>query len=447
MDDLKLPEDIRRDVTRRDAPTRRRGALWRRLAWGLVAVLIVGGVAWWIYSRPGPQTATRRFAPNGPMPVLADTAQKGSIDITLDELGTVTPLANVTVRTQISGQLMKLLFQEGQMVTKGDLIAEIDSRPYDLALSQMQGQLARDQALLKNAELDLARYRKLVAQDSIPHQQLDTQDSLVSQLRGTVMTDQAQVDNARLNVAYCHITAPVSGRVGLRQVDAGNYVQTNDTNGIVVITQIQPITVIFTVPEDEIPPIMRRLQAGAALPVTAYDRSRTAKLATGQLSTVDNQVDTSTGTVKLRAQFDNTDFALFPNQFVNVHLTVDTLSDTTIVASSAVQRGAAGPFVYLIKPDDTVTVRPVKLGPANGERVAVETGLAAGDQVVVDGADKLRDGAKISRRDAAGAATAATPAAASSAGAAAPATPASPVDPAQPAQPRRRGGGQGQRTP
>jgi len=207
--------------------------------------------------------------------------------------------------------------------------------------------------------------------------------------------------------------------------------------------------VIFTVPEDEIPPIMRRLQAGAALPVTAYDRSRTTKLATGQLSTVDNQVDTSTGTVKLRAQFDNTDFALFPNQFVNVHLTVDTLSDTTIVASSAVQRGAAGPFVYLIKPDDTVTVRPVKLGPANGERVAVETGLAAGDQVVVDGADKLRDGAKISRRDAAGATTAAAPAAASSAGAAVPAIPASPVDPAQPAQPRRRGGGQGQgqRTP
>jgi membrane fusion protein, multidrug efflux system len=420
MDDLKLPEDIRHDAVTRDVPTRHRGIVWRRLAWGLAAVLIVAGTAWWIHSRPAAQTTTRRFAANGPMPVLADTVQKGSINITLDELGTVTPLANVTVRTQISGQLMKLLFTEGQMVQKGDLIAEIDSRPYELALAQMQGQLARDQALLKNAELDLARYRKLVAQDSIPRQQLDTQDALVRQLQGTVMTDQAQVDNARLNVAYCHITAPVSGRVGLRQVDAGNYVQTNDTNGIVVITQIQPITVIFTVPEDEVPAIMRRLQAGATLPVTVYDRSRTAKLATGRLVTVDNQVDTSTGTVKLRAQFENTDFALFPNQFVNVHLTVDTLNDTTIVASSAVQRGAAGPFVFVIKPDDTVTVQPVKLGPSEGEHVAVETGLAAGDQVVVDGADKLRDGAKISRRDAVGTATA-------------------PTDKAQPAAPRRRG--------
>jgi membrane fusion protein, multidrug efflux system len=420
MDDLKLPEDIRHDAVARDVPTRHRGIVWRRLAWGLAAVLIVAGTAWWIHSRPTAQTTTRRFAANGPMPVLADTVQKGSIAITLDELGTVTPLANVTVRTQISGQLMKLLFTEGQMVQKGDLIAEIDSRPYELALAQMQGQLARDQALLKNAELDLARYRKLVAQDSIPRQQLDTQDALVRQLQGTVMTDQAQVDNAKLNVAYCHIAAPVSGRVGLRQVDAGNYVQTNDTNGIVVITQIQPITVIFTVPEDEVPAIMRRLQAGATLPVTVYDRSRTAKLATGRLVTVDNQVDTSTGTVKLRAQFENTDFALFPNQFVNVHLTVDTLNDTTIVASSAVQRGAAGPFVFVIKPDDTVTVQPVKLGPSEGEHVAVETGLAAGDQVVVDGADKLRDGAKISRRDAVGTATA-------------------PTDKAQPAAPRRRG--------
>ena len=423
MDDLKLPEDIRRDVARRDVPTRRRFVLWRRLAWGLVAVLIVGGVAWWIHSRPSPETATRRFATSGPMPVIADTAQQGTIDVTLDELGTVTPLATVTVRTQISGQLMKLLFTEGQMVQKGDLIAEIDSRPYDLALAQMQGQLARDQALLKNAELDLARYRKLVAQDSIPHQQLDTQDALVRQLQGTVMTDQAQVDNAKLNVVYCHITAPVSGRIGLRQVDAGNYVQTNDTNGIVVIAQIQPITVIFTVPEDEVPAIMRRLQSGATLPVTAYDRSGTVKLATGRLLTVDNQIDTTTGTVKLRAQFDNTDFELFPNQFVNARLTVDTLRDTTTVASAAIQRGAAGNFVYLIKPDDTVTVRSVKLGPSNGERVAVQSGLAPGDPVVVDGADKLRDGAKVARRDAAGAATA-------------------PADKAQPAAPRRRGAAQ-----
>jgi membrane fusion protein, multidrug efflux system len=420
MDDLKLPEDVRQDVVPHELPMRRRGVWLRRLAWLAALGSVVLAVAWWIQSRPKPQAPATRFTASGPMPVLADTAQQGAIDITLDELGTVTPLATVTVRTQISGQLMKLLFREGQTVAKGDLIAEIDSRPYDLALAQMQGQLARDQALLKNAELDLARYKKLAAQDSIPHQQFDTQDALVHQLQGTVMTDQAQVDNARLNVAYCHITAPVGGRVGLRQVDVGNYVQTNDTNGIVVITQIQPITVIFTVPEDEVPAIMRRLQAGATLPVIAYDRSRTVKLAAGQLSTVDNQVDTSTGTVKLRAQFENTDFALFPNQFVNVRLTVDTLSDTTIVATSAVQRGAAGTFVYVVKPDDTVTVRPVKLGPSEGERVAVESGLAPGEAVVVDGADKLRDGAKVSRRDAAG-------------------TAAAPADKAQPAAPRRRG--------
>lgn len=410
MDDLKLREDVPGDVgespTRQEAPTQPRGSIGRRLAWFAAGILVVVAVAWWIHSRPSPQGAAPRFAVSGPMPIRADTAQQGTVAITLDELGTVTPLATVTVRTQISGQLMKILFQEGQTVTKGDLLAEIDSRPYDHALAQARGQLVRDQALLKNAELDLARYRKLVAQDSIPRQQLDTQDSLVHQYEGTVATDQALVNNASLNVAYCHITAPISGRVGLRQVDQGNYVQTNDTNGIIVITQIQPITVIFTVAEDELPAIMTRLHSGAVLPVTAYDRSRSAELATGQLMTVDNQIDTSTGTVKLRAQFDNTDLKLFPNQFVTIRLTVDELHDATTVASAAVQRGASGTFVYLIKPDDTVTVRPVTLGPGEGERVAVQSGLAPGDQVVADGADKLRDGAKVTRRAATGAAAA-----------------------------------------
>jgi membrane fusion protein, multidrug efflux system len=413
MDDLKLREDVPADPVEvresgvpRAVPTRQRGAIGRRLAWLAAGILLVVAVAWWIHSRPSPQKAAPRFAVSGAMPIRADTAQQGTIAITLDELDTVTPLATVTVRTQISGQLMKILFQEGQTVKKGDLLAEIDSRPYDNALAQAQGQLGRDQALLKNAELDLARYRKLVAQDSIPRQQLDTQDSLVHQYEGTVATDQALVDNARLNVAYCHITAPISGRVGLRQVDEGNYVQTNDTNGIVVITQIQPITVIFTVAEDELPAVMTRLHAGATLPVTAYDRSRSTELATGKLMTVDNQIDTSTGTVKLRAQFDNADLKLFPNQFVTTRLTVDELHDATTIASAAVQRGAAGTFVYLIKPDDTVTVRPVTLGPSEGERVAVQAGLTPGDQIVVDGADKLREGAKVTRRDAAGAAAA-----------------------------------------
>jgi membrane fusion protein, multidrug efflux system len=423
MDDLKLreevspdvPGDVRESPPRSDAPTRPRGSIGRRLAWLAAGILVVVAVAWWIHGRPSPQGAAPRFAVSGPMPIRADTAQQGTVAITLDELGTVTPLATVTVRTQISGQLMSILFQEGQTVAKGDLLAEIDSRPYVHALGQAEGQLARDQALLKNAELDLARYRKLVAQDSIPRQQLDTQDSLVHQYVGTVETDQALVDNARLNVAYCHITAPISGRVGLRQVDQGNYVQTNDTNGIVVITQIQPITVIFTVAEDELPAIMTRLHAGAVLPVTAYDRSRSAELATGRLTTVDNQIDTSTGTVKLRAEFDNADLKLFPNQFVTVRLTVDELHDATTIASAAVQRGAAGTFVYLIKPDDTVTVRPVTLGPSEGERAAVQSGLAPGDQVVVDGADKLRDGAKVARRDATGAAAPAAGAAPSAA--------------------------------
>jgi membrane fusion protein, multidrug efflux system len=423
MDDLKLREEVSPDVPggvresppRPDAPTRPRRSIGRRLAWLAAGILVVVAVAWWIHGRPSPQGVAPRFAVSGPMPIRADTAQQGTVAITLDELGTVTPLATVTVRTQISGQLMNILFQEGQTVAKGDLLAEIDSRPYVHALGQAEGQLARDQALLKNAELDLARYRKLVAQDSIPRQQLDTQDSLVHQYVGTVETDQALVDNARLNVAYCHITAPISGRVGLRQVDQGNYVQTNDTNGIVVITQIQPITVIFTVAEDELPAIMTRLHAGAALPVTAYDRSRSAELATGRLTTVDNQIDTSTGTVKLRAEFDNADLKLFPNQFVTVRLTVDELHDATTIASAAVQRGAAGTFVYLIKPDDTVTVRPVTLGPSEGERAAVQSGLAPGDQVVVDGADKLRDGAKVARRDATGAAAPAAGAAPSAA--------------------------------
>ncbi len=404
MDDLKTIEDARQHDVRRAATGRPKSALWRRLAWLAIVVLIAAGVTWWIRAQPGPPASLGRSATSGATPVASATAQSGDVNVTLDALGTVTPLATVTVRTQISGQLMKVLYQEGQTVKQGDLIAEIDSRPYELALGQAQGQLLRDQALLKNAELDLARYRKLVAQDSIPKQQYDTQEALVAQYQGTVRTDQAQVDNAKLNIAYCHIVAPISGRVGLRQVDQGNYVQTNDTNGIVVITQIQPITVLFTLPEDNLPAIMKRLRAGVSLPVTAWDRAHTVQLAAGQLITVDNQIDTSTGTVKLRAQFDNTDLALFPNQFVNAELTVDVLRNTTVAPAAAIQRGAPGTFVYLIKPDDTVAVQPVKLGPSEGEHVAVLSGLNPGDRVVVDGADKLRDGAKVSLRDASGAA-------------------------------------------
>ena len=355
---------------------------------------------WWIRQAPTPQP-TGRFGAgtSAPTPVVAAAAEKGDIDISLNALGTVTPLATVTIKTQISGYLMRVAFQEGQRVKQGDLLAEIDYRPYELTLQNAQGQLARDQALLNNAQLDLARYESLATQNAVPRQQLDTQKSLVQQYQGAVITDQAQIDTAKLNITYCHIVAPVSGRVGLRLVDQGNYVTPGDANGLLVITQVQPITVIFTLPEDNLPQVLKRLHANATLPVTAMDRSSTARLAVGVLSTVDNQIDTTTGTVKLRAQFANDDETLFPNQFVNVKLQVDVLHDATLVPTAAIQRGAPGTFVYLVNADDTVSVRAVTLGTSNAEKVSISAGLAPGDRVVVDGADKLREGAKVTMRE------------------------------------------------
>jgi membrane fusion protein, multidrug efflux system len=358
-------------------------------------MLVIAGVAWWIHTRPAPQAPTGRFSGSGPTPVVASAAEKGDIKIILNALGTVTPLATVTVKSQISGQLVRIAFEEGQMVKAGDLLAEIDSRPYERQRDQAQGQLVRDQALLKDAQIDFARYKKLLSEDSIAKQQVDTQEYLVHQFEGTVQSDQAMVDTANLNIAYCHVIAPVTGRVGLRQVDQGNYVQANDANGLVVLTQVQPITVVFTLPEDNLPAVLKQLHAGVAMEVTAWDRSMITKLATGKLNTTDNQIDTTTGTVKLRAQFANQDESMFPNQFVNVQLLVDTLHDATVILSPAIQRGAPGTFVYLVKSDDTVAVQPIKLGPAEGDRVSVLSGLSPGDRVVVDGADRLRDGAKV----------------------------------------------------
>ncbi len=332
---------------------------------------------------------------NGPQPVQAAAAVRGNIPITLSALGTVTPLATVTVLTQINGQLMQLGFTEGKMVKKGDFLAQIDPRPYQVALEQAQGQLAHDQGLLRQAQSDLARYRMLAAQDSISAQQVTDQTYLVEQYQGTVKSDQSQIDLARLDLTYCHIVAPVSGRVGLRQVDVGNYVQTSNTSGIVVITELSPISVIFTLPEDNIPQVMQRIAAGAHLHVTLYDRTNTDQLAVGELSAVDNLVNTTTGTVQLRALFKNSNNILFPNEFVNVQLLVDTLQNTTVVPSAAIQRGAPGTFVYLVNPDDTVSLRKVTLGPADGERIAIVTGLNPGDRVVTDGAEQLRDGAKV----------------------------------------------------
>ena len=367
----------------------------RRLVWLLLVVAIVGAAVWYF---PRPQTQPKesgRGQSGAPVPVGVSPVQKGDMPVTLSQLGTVTPLATVTVKTQISGYLVQVGFQEGQMVNKGDFLAQIDPRPYQVALEQAQAQLAKDQALLKNAQVDLQRYNTLVAQNSVATQTRDTQVSLVAQDEATVKADQAQIDAQKLNLTYCRIVSPVTGRVGLRQVDAGNYVQNSDPNGIVVVTQLQPISVIFTLPEDNLPEVFKRWHAGAALTVTAYDRTGATELDKGTLNTIDNQIDTTTGTVKLRAMFNNDQWILFPNQFVNVQLTVDTMHDVDIVPSAAIQRGAPGTFVYLAKPDHTVAVQKVKLGPTDGQRIAILSGLEPGESVVTDGADRLRDGAKV----------------------------------------------------
>jgi multidrug efflux system membrane fusion protein len=403
--DTRTTEDRQETLPGRQPPRRVR----HRTRAGIIGVLVVIGAATWGYlNRPAPQAPAGRPSTAIAIPVGAATAEKGDIDITLDELGTVTSLATVTIRSQISGYLTQIAFTEGQIVKQGDLLAQIDSRPFELALSQAEGQLARDQALLADARLDLARFQMLAKTNAIPKQQLDTQDALVKQDEGIVKSDQAMIGTAKLNIAYCHIVAPVNGRVGLRLVDQGNYVTPTDASGIVVITQLEPITVVFTVPEDNVPQILKRLHVNAKLPATAYDRSGNTKLATGSLLTLDNQIDVTTGTLKLKAQFANDDESLFPNQFVNIRLLVDQLHDTTVVPTSAIQRGAPGTFVYLVKPDLTVTAQPVTLGPANGDRVSVASGLAPGDRVVVDGADRLRDGAKVDLRSSAGASASAS---------------------------------------
>ncbi|MEP9365955.1 MdtA/MuxA family multidrug efflux RND transporter periplasmic adaptor subunit [Xanthobacter sp. VNH20] len=381
------------------ASKRRRWFPWSFLVF--LALLALVGAGFLIRPQETAKPGGRNGLAGMPVPVATALAQTGSMPVTLTALGTVTPLTTVTVKTQISGRLINLFFTEGQEIQAGAPLAEVDPRPYEAALKQAQGQLARDQAQLKNAQLDLNRYSQLVAKNAASQQQVDTQQALVQQYQGTVEMDEAQVRTAELNLEYCHITAPVTGRVGLRQVDRGNYVQAGDSTGIAVITQIKPITVLFSLPEDKVPQVLKRLNSGADLPVVVYDRNRRAALATGKLVTIDNQVDVTTGTVKLKAQFDNADEALFPSQFVNVDLLVDTLTNVTVIPSAAVQRGAPGTYVYLVQPDNTVSVRKVTLGPSDASRIVVTQGLAPGDKVVVDGADKLREGAKISEPDAA----------------------------------------------
>jgi len=328
------------------------------------------------------------------MPVGTEVAAPGDINVVLNALGTVTPLRVVTVSAQISGQLQSVNYKEGQMVSQGDLLAELDARPYQAALAQAEGTLARDEALLANAKIDLERYQTLFKEDSIARQQLDAQASLVRQYQGTLKSDQAQVANAKVNLGYTKIAAPVSGRVGLRQIDPGNNVQNG--GAIVVITQLAPIDVLFNIAEDDLPAVRAKQHAGTTLAIDVYDRGGQNKLASGALASIDNQIDTATGTVKAKAEFANTDESLFPNQFVNVRMLLDVMRGAIVIPTSALERGSGGLFVYVVQADKTVAVRNIKTGPTEGERVAVSEGLKSGETVVTSGADRLREGSKIS---------------------------------------------------
>src|SRR6516225_1496024 len=378
---------------------------WRQfLATHRRAVVVVGILlaflllAWLLTPRGAQQPGGGRFAAGGPMPVVTARATAGDMPITLIGLGTVTPIATVTVQSQISGQIMHIAFKEGQTVKAGDQLILIDPRPYQVALEQAQGALARDKALLANSRVDLDRYQTLYSEDSIAEQQLATQKSLVAQYAGAVTTDQGQIDAAKLNLTYCHIVSPIDGRVGLQQINVGNYVTPAEPNGLVVVTQLKPITVVFTLPEDDIPPLLQRLHAGATLPVTAWDRTNTHQLASGTLQSIDSQIDTTTGTIRLKAVFANDDESLFPQQFVNIVLLLDTMHGATLIPQAGVQRGAPGTYVYVVNSDQTVSVRQVTVGPGDASNITITAGLKPGDTVVVDGADRLKVGAKVLAR-------------------------------------------------
>jgi membrane fusion protein, multidrug efflux system len=359
-------------------------------------VLALGGYAVFakVSTDPG-RTSVRSNPPSAAIPVVAAHARIGDIGVYLTGLGTVTALKTVTVRTLVDGQLVTVAFKEGQAVRANELLAQVDPRPFQVQLEQAEGQAAKDAATLANARVDLKRYQALVEQQAVPRQQLDTQVSLVQQLEATLKSDQAAIDSARLNLTYARITSPITGRIGLRLVDPGNIVHTTDLNGLAVITQRRPIAVVFTLPQDNLPDVQRQLNTGRPLAVDAYDRDLRTKLATGSLSAIDSQIDPTTGTIKLKATFDNDDEALFPNQFVNARLLVRTIQHAIIVPAAAIQRGPQKTFVYVVTPGNTVESRDVSVSLTEDDQSVVAGGLAAGDVVVTDGADRLQPGASV----------------------------------------------------
>ncbi len=366
----------------------------------ILVVLALAGLFWW-YEHAKSAAAAKaasakaKSAAAAGIPVVAALAVKGNIGVYVTGLGAITPIYTVTVKSRVDGQLMAVHFKEGDLVNQGDPLIEIDPRPYEAAVQQAQGALVRDTALLANARVDLLRYTTLVAQDAVPEQTLATQRALVAQYEGTVTNDQGVLDAAKVNVVYCHIASPITGVVGLRLVDPGNIVHASDTNGMIVITQIQPISVIFTVGEDQLPPILQKMRAGQTLPVDAWDREQKNKIASGTLSTIDNLIDQTTGTLKLRATFDNQNRSLFPNQFVNARLLQQEKTGVTLLPSAAIQRNTNDTYVYLIQPNNTVTVRNIKVGTTEGDQSEITSGLSPGDKVVMTGVDKLQEGTKV----------------------------------------------------
>src|SRR3974390_218843 len=387
-----------------EAPPRKRWWIW-----GLVVVVAAAGI-WYLRTRgiqasnPGGGTATGPGSPAAmnlpehPLRVGVATARKGDLPVYFNGLGTVTAFNTVTVRSRVDGQIVKINFTEGQFVKEGDSLIEIDPRPFQVQKEQAEGQLAKDQAQLKDAQVDYERYQMLFKEGVIPKQQLDTQQALVGQSEGAIKADAAQIDNAKLQITYSHITAPISGRVGLRLVDIGNIVRATDTNGLVVITQLQPIAVLFSLPQDQLPQVMARMRSGAPMIAEAYDRDNSDKVATGKLLTIDNQIDKTTGTYKLKAVFDNSKNELFPNPFVNMHLLVQTEKNVIIVPTTAVLRGPKGAYVFAVMQDNTVKMHDVTLTHSTGDVTGISAGLTPGEAVVIDGQDKLQNGSKVDSR-------------------------------------------------